>query len=166
MDSRLSSFFHIGVIPVQEHDAIMKIPRASSLSPALPAISEDGQSVAPSGSAHSAPAIPPRSSRRNSNRNFTVVGPPTLNYQDNPPSYWEDDNSLDGKDTEKISQWRERVVNNKIVAKRGGWRRLCLIAVVLILCIVGLVVGLVVGLRNRGHGSYVTSISLQHTTLT
>jgi hypothetical protein len=147
METQLSSFFHVSGVSQEDNDTIMKINRAVSMSASLPAISLG------------APAIPPRSLRRNSNRNFAVVGASTLNHQDNPPSYWEDDNSIDGKDPEKLSRWTKEVTNNKHVAKRGGWLRLCLIALVVMLCIVGLVVGLVVGLRKRHHKSYVTSLA-------
>ncbi|KAI9744461.1 MAG: hypothetical protein M1818_001990 [Claussenomyces sp. TS43310] len=39
--------------------------------------------------------------------------------------------------------------NNEHIAKRGGWKRLALIALIVILCLVALIVGLVVGLTNR-----------------
>jgi hypothetical protein len=157
MDSNLFSFFYFGEAPEEDNASIMKIRRAVSLSSSLPAISEDGDFIEPRGGAPSAgsstPAIPARSLRRNSNRNLSAVGRSRFLYQDNPPSYWEDDNSIDGKDPEKVSRWRTEVINNKHVAKRGGWLRLCLVVVVLLFCIAGLVVGLVFGLKKKGHKS-------------
>jgi hypothetical protein len=156
MDSPLASFFHLARVPQPQADneTIMKIRRAVPMSSSLPAISEDGNAVDPRDP--TAPAIPARSLKRNSYRNFVLVGPPRQSVPENPQSYWEDDNSVsEGKDAEKSSRWRDEVVNNKHVAKRGGWLRLCLIALVLLLCIVGLVVGLVIGLKKKGHESQV-----------
>jgi hypothetical protein len=45
------------------------------------------------------------------------------------------------------------VLNNKHIAKRGGWKKLLVISIIAALCIVGLVVGLVFGLRNRNKSS-------------
>jgi F0F1-type ATP synthase membrane subunit c/vacuolar-type H+-ATPase subunit K len=45
------------------------------------------------------------------------------------------------------------VLNNKHIAKRGGWKKLLVLGIVAALCIVGLVVGLVFGLRNRHKSS-------------
>jgi hypothetical protein len=125
----------------------MKIRRAVSMSSSLPAISEDGNSVGSRDSV--APAIPARSLKRN-------VGPPRLSVLESPPSYWEDDNSINaGKDAEKASRWRDEIINNRHVAKRGGWMRFCLIALVVLSCIAGLVIGLVFGLKKGQHTAQV-----------
>ena len=53
-----------------------------------------------------------------------------------------------GRDKEKhLASLR----NNPSIAKRGGWRRLVLIVLLVALCLVGLIVGLVVGLRNENN---------------
>jgi hypothetical protein len=39
--------------------------------------------------------------------------------------------------------------NNPNIAKRGGWKRLALIALMITLSLVGLIVGLVIGLKNN-----------------
>ncbi|KAG9235932.1 hypothetical protein BJ875DRAFT_494615 [Amylocarpus encephaloides] len=128
----------------------MRIKRPVSLSSSLPAISEDDSFVEPHHAlATPIPSVPPRSAKRASNRNFVAVRPPRFNYQSPPPSYWEDDTSIEAGGNEKFSKFRRRVVNNEHVAKRGGWLRLGIIALVLILCILGLVVGLTIGLRNK-----------------
>lgn len=51
---------------------------------------------------------------------------------------------------EKLAELRKGLENNRHIAKRGGWKRLLIVAFVLLLIIVGLVVGLVVGLRKTG----------------
>jgi hypothetical protein len=43
--------------------------------------------------------------------------------------------------------------NNPNIAKRGGWRRLALTALVVALCLAGLIVGLVIGLRVKNNSS-------------
>jgi hypothetical protein len=43
--------------------------------------------------------------------------------------------------------------NNPSIAKRGGWGRLALVALVAALSLVGLIVGLVVGLRIKNNSS-------------
>jgi hypothetical protein len=144
MDSPLSSFFHLDGVAQEDNDTIMKTRRAASVSSSLPAISEDGDSFESRDS--TVPAIPARSLKR------IAVGPPRLSVLDCPPSYWEDGNSInDGKDAEKASRWRDEVINNRHVVKRGGWVRFCLIALVLLMCTVGLVVGLVFGLRKKAR---------------
>ncbi len=55
-----------------------------------------------------------------------------------------------GPKGEKLEDLR----NNAYVARRGGWKRICLIALVVIACIVALAVGLAVGLHKK-HSRYV-----------
>lgn len=53
----------------------------------------------------------------------------------------------DHEQEKRLAELRE----NPQIAKRGGWRRLAVAALIAILCIVGLVVGLVVGLNERNN---------------
>lgn len=57
-----------------------------------------------------------------------------------------------GSDTDHEQEKRlAELRDNPQIAKRGGWKRLALAALIAILCIVGLVVGLVVGLNKRNN---------------
>lgn len=120
-------------------------------SSSLPAISEDGASfVEP----RQPPPVPPRAWNRPLNKQFNLGATPALNYEGSPPVYSHfDDTSVEGPHGEKLSEVRKGVTNNRHIAKRGGWKRLGLIALIAIICIVALVVGLVVGLRNRNRSS-------------
>jgi hypothetical protein len=70
-----------------------------------------------------------------------------------PPPGGEYDN-VTGPRGEKFSDLR----NNRHVAKRGGWTRVLLIALIVLLIIVGLAVGLGVGLtRSKKSLRYVTT---------
>jgi hypothetical protein len=114
----------------------------------LPAISEDGASfVEP----RPVPAIPDRAIGRPSTRIWASGAPPIHSF-DNPPPYNQfDDVGVLGPRGEKLSDMRRGVQNNKWIAKRGGWKRLALITVILIACIVGLAVGLGVGLSHKSN---------------
>jgi hypothetical protein len=69
------------------------------------------------------------------------------------PPYAEYDN-VTGPRGEKFSDLR----NNRHVAKRGGWTRVLLIALIVLLIIVGLGVGLGVGLtRSKKNSRYVAT---------
>ncbi|KAH7319171.1 hypothetical protein BKA65DRAFT_96090 [Rhexocercosporidium sp. MPI-PUGE-AT-0058] len=118
----------------------------------LPAISEDGSSFL---EPRHPPPVPPRAWNRPGHQIFGLGVPPTLNFDGNPPPYTHFDQSkeVEGPKGEKLSELRRGLENNKHIAKRGGWKRLAIIAAVIILCIVGLVLGLVVGLRNKNKGS-------------
>jgi hypothetical protein len=60
--------------------------------------------------------------------------------------------------------------NNKHVSKRGGWKRLALIAAIILLIIIAVVVGVVVGTRKKGSSSkddrYVTRSAVHFSILT
>jgi hypothetical protein len=117
----------------------------------LPAISEDGSVFTES---RSPPPIPVRASNRPAHRNVALGSPPRHNFETNPPAYsyfFFDD--PEGPNGEKLAEGKKGFVNNKHIAKRGGWKRLLIIATILALITVGLVVGLVVGLRNRNKSS-------------
>lgn len=117
----------------------------------LPAISEDGTSFVES---RGPPPIPIRASNRPSPRNIALGAPLGHNYETNPLaySYFSFDNP-ERSNGEKLAEVRKGFVNNKHIAKRGGWKRLLIIGIILALIIVGLVVGLVIGLRNQNKSS-------------
>lgn len=117
----------------------------------LPPIEEDGASFAVP---RDPPPVPPRAWNRPAHKVFGLGSPPRLNFERSPPEYSQfDSTGVEGPHGEKLSDVRKGIYNNKHIAKRGGWRRLALIALISILCIVGLVVGLVVGLRHRHSSS-------------
>jgi hypothetical protein len=76
-----------------------------------------------------------------------------LNYERSPPAYSHFDVDVEGPNGEKLADVRKGISNNKYIARRGGWKRLALLALIAILCIVALIVGLVVGLRKRDRTS-------------
>lgn len=125
----------------------------------LPAISEDSGSFT---SPRDPPPVPPRASNRPADRHFGLGFPPKFNHDRSPPPYADpiEDGPLDGESGEKLAGLRRGVANNKHIARRGGWKRLLVIGIIVALCIVGLVVGIVVGLRNRNKNSYVASMSI------
>ena len=43
------------------------------------------------------------------------------------------------------------VRNNKYIAQRGGWKRICLITWLVLLAVIALIVGLAVGLTKKFH---------------
>lgn len=106
----------------------------------LSVIAEDGdaQPVPP------VPPIPPRASNRPLGRRFHLGDPPRHSYEKSPPPYsvWQ---SVTGPKGERLADVR----NNKYVARRGGWKRLCLVAFGVTALLAGLIVGLVVGLRRK-----------------
>lgn len=114
--------------------------RDHSQSTSLPAISEDSADfIAPP-----VPVAPSRYNVQSQLRDNPRIGSPVNGAY----SSFSDTSSLGG--TTKIGE--EKVVgirDNEQIAKRGGWKRLALIALVVTICLVGLIVGLVVGLRNR-----------------
>jgi hypothetical protein len=123
----------------------------------LPAISEDGTSFS---EAQHPPPIPARASNRPAQKHFAFGAPPRHRY-DSPPthSHFSLDDEGERPNAEKLAAAREGVLNNKHIAKRGGWKRLLIIGIIVALCIVGLVAGLVFGLRNRHKStSYVQTL--------
>jgi len=119
--------------------------RDSSATGTLPAILEDGND--------SSPPIPAKAQHRPATSRFVVgdQGHDLFDSSPSPPAY-SALSGIVGPNGEKLEEVREnRFLNNKHIAKRGGWRRLCFIAVIAIICIVGLVVGLVVGLKKKHH---------------
>lgn len=90
------------------------------------------------------PTSPPKTHNRPFHRRF--LGEPPRYSGSSPPSYslWD----VTGPHGEKLGEVR----NNAYIARRGGWRRICLIAGIVIACIVALAVGLGVGLHKK-HNS-------------
>jgi hypothetical protein len=121
----------------------------------LPVISEDGRLslTFSSDDPPDTPPVPPRAWNRPADKRFGL-GTPRSYFEGSPPAYSHFDAvGIEGPNGEKLADVRKGIYNNKHVAKRGGWKRLALIALIAILCMVALVVGLVVGLRNRSHNS-------------
>ena len=115
--------------------------RASSLR--LSIIEEDASYV----------PLPPTSPQKTHHRPFhrRFLGePPSYSGPSTPPyTLWD----VRGPRGEKFQDIR----NYRYVNSRGGWRRICLIAVVVIACIAALVVGLVVGLHKKNTNRYITN---------
>ncbi|KUJ08878.1 uncharacterized protein LY89DRAFT_328300 [Mollisia scopiformis] len=112
----------------------------------LPAISEDSASFL---EPRSVPAIPDRAITRPSTRIWALGSPPVHTFEEPPPYNQFDGEGVLGPRGEKLSNVRRGVKENKWIAKRGGWKRLALIALIVIACIVGLAVGLAVGLKHH-----------------
>ncbi|KAL8834335.1 MAG: hypothetical protein Q9170_003789 [Blastenia crenularia] len=87
--------------------------------------------------------MPPKAHHRPFHRRWNLGDPPRISFETSPPKYsvWD----ATGPKGEKLSDVR----NNKYIARRGGWKRMCLLALLAIGLIVALVVGLVVGLRRK-----------------
>ncbi|KAI9817155.1 MAG: hypothetical protein M1827_001267 [Pycnora praestabilis] len=98
------------------------------------------------------PQLPKKTSHRPFSRRFQLGHPPRHDYEGPPPPY----SPLGGRLSSKGERF-EPVRNNKYIARRGGWKRLCILAIVVIIVIVGLVVGLVVGLRKKHDSKNTTS---------
>ena len=84
----------------------------------------------------------PKAQNRPFNRRF-IGEPPRYSSGHSPPRYtfW----AVTGPKGEKLEDLR----NNAYIAKRGGWKRMCVIAWLIIILVVGLAVGLGVGLSRR-----------------
>ncbi|KAL8806149.1 MAG: hypothetical protein Q9182_001550 [Xanthomendoza sp. 2 TL-2023] len=89
------------------------------------------------------PPIPPRAHHRPFHRRWNLGDPPRSSFESPPPKYsvWD----TMGPKGEKLGDVR----NNKHIARRGGWRRICLILLILLTLVVGLAVGLSIGLRKK-----------------
>ena len=116
-----------------------KRSRANSIVDArLSVIAEDGV----------LPTVPEKS--RN-NRTFSrgwAFNPPRHSFEESPPNYsfWD----VTGPKGERLTDVR----NNKHITQRGGWRRICLIFLVVLAVIVALAVGLGIGLRRHQSSRY------------
>ncbi|KAI4168179.1 MAG: hypothetical protein LQ343_006618 [Gyalolechia ehrenbergii] len=106
------------------------------------------------------PPMPPKAHHRPFHRRWNLGDPPRFSFEDSPPKYsvWD----TTGPKGEKLADVR----NNKHIARRGGWKRICLIALLTVGIIVALVVGLVFGLRkkNSNHEAPVWPQSIENDT--
>lgn len=102
----------------------------------LSIIAEDG--VVP-------PRAPATTYHRPFSRRWNLGDPPRPSFETPPPKYAATDVA------EPTGEKLIDIKNNKYVARRGGWRRTCLIALMLAAAVIALVVGLVVGLRNKAR---------------
>ena len=115
-----------------------KRSRANSVVDArLSVIAEDG-------------AVPQVPEKSRNNRTFSrgwAFNPPRHSFEESPPiySFWD----VTGPKGEKLTDVR----NNKYIAQRGGWRRICLIFFVVLAVILALAIGLGVGLHKKKHTS-------------
>jgi hypothetical protein len=125
-------------------------PRRAATAPNLGDIEEDGPMGPDRG-----PDIPPRSQYRRFFDTFQAS-----QARGTPPYPEYNDNDVRGPRGEKFSDLR----NNRHVAKRGGWTRVLLIALIVLLVIVGLAVGLGVGLTRPKRSSryIIDGIHLSH----
>lgn len=91
-------------------------------------------------------AVPQKAHHRPFSRRWNLGDPPRHSYEKPPPAYsvW----NVTRPRGEKLADVR----NNKFIARRGGWKRLLILALVLVAILVALIVGLVVGLRKK-HNS-------------
>ena len=74
--------------------------------------------------------------------------PPRYSNGPAPPTYSFFD--VTGPKGEKFEDLR----NNKFITRRGGWKKLCIIAVVVFILVIALVVGLAVGLSKKNSSRY------------
>ncbi|KAL9000180.1 MAG: hypothetical protein Q9169_001082 [Polycauliona sp. 2 TL-2023] len=125
--------------------------------PSLPRHSNNGSKRSRASSVHSpsvrlsiieedaaaAPPMPPQAHHRPFHRRWNLGDPPRSSFESPPPKYsvWD----TKGPKGEKLSEVR----NNKHIARRGGWRRICLILLILLTIVVALAVGLSIGLRKK-----------------
>ena len=91
---------------------------------------------------------PPKTQNRPISQRWNIGDPPRHSFENSPPKYspW----VATGPKGEKL--WEVR--NNKHVASRGGWKRICLVGMVVTAVLVALIVGLVVGLNKRKKAKY------------
>ena len=89
------------------------------------------------------PTSPPKTHNRPFHRRF--LGEPPRYSGRSPPTYtlWD----VTGPKGEKFEDLR----NNAYVARRGGWRRIGVLAAIVLVLVVALAVGLAVGLRKKSN---------------
>lgn len=96
--------------------------------------------------------MPPVPEKTRNNRTFSrgwAFNPPRHSFEESPPNYsfWD----VTGPKGEKLTDVR----NNKYIAQRGGWRRICLIFFLVLVAILALATGLGVGLDKNHNSRYV-----------
>ena len=128
---------------------------AGSVDQRLSVIDEDH----PSPPLDSPTPINPKTHNRPFSRRFGLGEPPRYSSSNRPPNYtfWD----ITGPKGEKFDDLRNNVRNNAYVAKRGGWKRICIIFWVLLVLVIALAVGLGVGLMRRHHNRYDLSFSTE-----
>ncbi len=137
-----SSYTYAPKIPSQP-----RRPRSSHShkAPRLGAISEDNATMAPD----LPPKLPPRAHNRPLQRMFHLGFPPLYGaHGEKAPDYpddFRDFNDVKGPRGENFQDLR----HNRHITKRGGWKRLVVIACVVVILIVALAIGLGVGLSRR-----------------
>ncbi|MCJ1339284.1 hypothetical protein MMC09_004573 [Bachmanniomyces sp. S44760] len=106
---------------------------------------EDGRLavIAEDGEAPPMPHSPPRTHHKLYSRRWAFGDPPRHSFEKSPPPYsiW----NITGPKGEKLADVR----SNKYIARRGGWRKLLIIALLVLAVAIALIVGLVVGLRHK-----------------
>lgn len=109
---------------------------AGSVDPRLPIIEEDRPAL----------AAPQKTHNRPFSRRF-LGEPPRYSSGHSPPKYalWD----VTGPNGEKFEDLR----NNAYVARRGGWKRVCLVALVVVAILLALIVGLAVGLGMKKNNN-------------
>ena len=124
---------------------------AGSVDQRLSVIDEDH----PSPPLDSPTPINPKTQHRPFSRRFGLGEPPKYSSSNRPPNYtfWD----ITGPKGEKFDDLR----NNAYIAKRGGWRRFCIIFWLILVVAIALAVGLGVGLSRRHHNEYALSTSMQ-----
>ena len=102
--------------------------------------------IAEDGDAAPVQAVSPKAHHRPFSRRWNLGDPPRHSYEKPPPAYsvW----NVTGPRGEKLSDVR----NSKFIARRGGWKRLLILAFIIAAVLVALIVGLVVGLGKK-HNS-------------
>ena len=112
---------------------------AGSVDNRLSVIEEDR----PSQPSHSHPTTSTNTHNRPFSRRFGLGEPPRYQQGRSPPNYtfWD----IQGPKGEKFADLR----NNAQVAKRGGWKRICIIGWLVVILILALAVGLGVGLSKK-----------------
>jgi hypothetical protein len=131
----------------------------------LPGISEDSDVFI---DPQTPPPVPKRALNRPVNKGFRLGAPPVFTHENRPPPEYSlfDGPEAIGPNGEKLETVRKDFRNNKHIAKRGGWKKLVLIALVILLCLIGLIVGLVVGLQKENNGSSYGHLPISNTRLT
>ena len=122
--------------PTAPDEAVEGRPRRP-WTPRLPIIEEDGRL---------SPPLPIEEVLKTHHRPFSQrfrSNPPRYTDRNAPPSYSFFD--VTGPKGEKFEDLR----NNKFIARRGGWKKLCIIGFLVLLILIALVVGVAVGVSQK-----------------
>lgn len=107
--------------------------------------------IAEDGDIPPVPKVPTRTHHRPFNHRWNLGDPPRHSFEKPPPPYgvW----NAPGPKPENFKDIKTKKPN-KHLERRGGYRRLLAIALLVIATVVALVVGLVVGLRKKQNNRY------------